>query len=141
MDSPAGDQRKAERSFNEASPAAAKNGLLVAEWPPGKAESRTPVCFIGITQIRRNAGLCRGKDGRGRDGALKSRWTRMIRRKSWGLQPLPEPLIRRVPGAVNRIKGGAVGVNVVDGRVQFIAQPKIQSETGSTFQSSWPKMA
>ena len=50
MDGPAGDEREAERRFDEASPAAAEDGFVVAEGPPGKAEARAEIGVDGIAQ-------------------------------------------------------------------------------------------
>ena len=73
VDGPARDQRETQRRLDETSPAAANDGLVVGEGPPGKAQARTPIRLVCITKRFWDPCLRSRHDRRGRNGAGKLR--------------------------------------------------------------------
>lgn len=68
VDGPSGDEREAQRAFDEASPAAAQYGLLVAIGTPCKSQPRAVVVLVGVAERLRQPRLLRGEGLRGSDG-------------------------------------------------------------------------
>ena len=124
MDSPAGDQREAQRSFNEASPASAHDGLVAAQRPPGKAQPRAPIRLVRIPQRPRKPGLRGGQDGRGRNGIGKLRGLEGLGLRV-GHHHRSMYRLAANGGAVIGIEDGGVETGLADRRVKLVAQPQV----------------